>query len=372
MNIPEDIAGLKALVIQLIAENTELKKIIQVQAARIKELEMQLNANSGNSSKPPSSDGLKKKPALVKSINGIKGGQKGHTGQTLKQISNPDQTIILPLTTCSCCGEDLSKIQSESSETRQVFNLPEPRLLSIEYQNRKAICPHCKKMQYSNFPANVNAPVQYGDGVKAFVVLLSVGYKIPFKKIRLLFADLFHYPINESTITTASEICYQKLEETEKNIIERIKNSFLAHLDETGMRIQGQLRWLHTVSTTMLTYLWVHIHRGTKALNSSKSIIRQLKNWILHDCWLSYFQYRNVKHALCGAHILRELQALIEDKSKWAKEFSELLLEIYHFRKLNPTQSKPEWSIRYDELCCIAHQEEPPPKNSGKQGKEIF
>ncbi len=351
-------------------EIKELKEQIVILLVEIKELKARLNSNSNNSSKPPSSDGYQKKPAFPKTGNGKKGGQTGHIGNTLKQISNPDETIVQPLCTCTKCGENLGSVKSELSEKRQVFELPQPRLLVIEYQTLKGICPNCGDKQYSNFPDGVNAPVQYGNGVKALTTLLNVVYKIPFKKVRFLFGDLFHYQLNESTVITNNESCYVKLEMAENNIREQILESIVVHFDESGVRVGGRLNWLHTATTVLFTYLWVHINRGRKALDSPKSIIGDFNGWAMHDCWSSYFGYSNVKHAVCGAHILRELEALIEEKSLWAGEFKFFLLEIYHFRKRHPYESKTKWKTEFDRICERADIEEPPARISGNRGRK--
>jgi transposase len=369
LNLPDNIEELKFLILKLFEENKTLKEENQQLKQRVQELEMQINSNSHNSSKPPSTDGFKKKTVLPKIKHDKKGGQKGHKGNTLKKIENPDIITKIPLTTCPDCGGDLSQIQKVVSDARQVFDLPEPKLFVTEYRNEKCLCPNCQTVKFSSFPEFVNAPVQYGNGVKSFAVLLNVVYKIPLKKIRMLFSDLYKYPINEATIISASEICYQNLETTEKNIAQQILNSPTVHFDETGFRVNGKNNWLHAVTTSMFTYLFVHLNRGKKALESAKSLIGQFTGWAVHDCWSSYFNFSNVKHAICGAHLLRELQGLLENGSRWAKEFQAFLLEIYQFRKEKPNKTLPEWTIRYDKICEIANQEEPPPIITGKRGK---
>ena len=161
----EEIKGLKEQIRMLSEQNNLLIE-------KIKELETRLKANSRNSSKPPSSDGLKKKPAFAKPENGKKGGQEGHKGNTLKQTSSPDKVKIIPLCSCSNRGCNLERIESVMSEKRQVFELPEPRLTVTEHQNRKGKCPSCGEIQYSDFPERVNAPAQYGNSVKALTTLL--------------------------------------------------------------------------------------------------------------------------------------------------------------------------------------------------------
>jgi len=180
------------------------------------------------------------------------------------------------------------------SETRQVFDLPQPRLEVTEYQIHKARCPICGKLHKGAAPENVNAPVQYGNGVKAYAVLLNVHFKLPFKKIQLLFGDLFGYSINESTVYSASRQCYKKLEKTEEIIKSKVAENNVVHADETGVRVEGRLHWLHTATTLLHTYLFVHEKRGTLALTSNKSILDRIKGWHVHDCWSSYSDLRNL------------------------------------------------------------------------------
>jgi len=362
LNLPDNIETLKLIIVK---QNEEIQYLKQ----RIKELEALIHSNSKNSSKPPSTDGLKKQSVLPKIKHDKHGGQKGHKGNTLKIIACPDEVKTIELTTCPDCGMNLSGIEKKESEKRQVFDLPEPKLFITEYRNQKCTCPNCQTVKYSSFPEFVKAPVQYGKGVKAYAVLLNVVYKIPVMKISRLFGDLFKYPINVSTIITASEDCYQKLESTEDNIRQQIAQSQTVHFDETGFRVNGKTHWLHVASTFMLTYLFVHIKRGKEALESAKSLISRCTGWAIHDCWSSYFNFTNVKHGICGAHLLRELQGLHENGSRWAKEFQTFLLEMYQFRKENPDKTLPEWTKRYDTLCSAAEQEEPPPIHTGKRGK---
>jgi len=369
LNLPDNIEELKVLVISLLSKIAELENKISDLERENKELLARLQLDSHNSSKPPSTDGYKKQSVLPRPRHEKRGGQKGHKGNTLKRIANPDIITPISLTTCSTCGCDLTKIPKYVSDARQVFDLPQPQLLVTEYRNEKCTCPHCGEEQYSSFPANVNAPVQYGNGVKSFVVLLNVVYKLPLTKIRQLFTDLFGYPINEATILNSSELCYHNLETTEQNIQQQIIQSSTVHFDESGFRVNGKTNWIHVATTNLFTHLFVHLNRGKKALDSAKSIIGQFSGWAVHDCWSSYFSYTNVKHAICGAHLLRELQALIENGSSWAKKFQKLLLKIYQFRKKHPTQTKAKWRKKYDKICEKADCEEPPPIITNKNGK---
>jgi len=354
-------------------ENAVLKAENAVLKAEIEELKARLDSNSHNSNKPPSSDGYKKKtvkPALPKSKGSKQGGQNGHKGHTLKQVEAPDKIVICTPGVCTC-GHEFEKEELMLAEKRQVFDLPQPKLEITEYQIFKASCPECGQEQKGVAPEGVNAPAQYGNKVKAFVVLFNVHYTIPYKKIQLLFSDLFGYPINESTISSAGEKCYEKLEESENIIKSKIIGNNVVHADETGLRTAGKLHWLHTATTLLYTYLFVHEKRGSGAIQSNKSILMDYIGWLVHDCWGSYFNLKNLKHAICGAHILRELQGLIDGgETKWAKIFKSFLLSIYMMPFEERVKRRNHIKLRYDRICGFGEKTEPlPVKTAGRKGR---
>lgn len=352
----------------------EKNKILRQENALLKaeiiELKARLNSNSHNSNKPPSSDGYKKKPAFPKHKCSNQGGQKGHKGKTLKQVKNADRVIKCNPKICTC-GHEFKNDELRISERRQVLDLPVPKLEATEYQIYKAICPDCGAEHKGTVPEGVNAPVQYGNNIKALAVLLNVHYKLPFKKIQSLFNDMFGYPLNESTVSMAGEKCYEKLEKSEEIIKSKITGGNLAHADETGLRVAGKLQFLHTATNQLYTYLFVHEKRGKGALQSSKSILDKITGWLVHDCWGSYFNFEKLKHAICGAHILRELEGLIENnQTKWAKVFKSFILSVYEMPFKQRTKLRGHIESRYVRICKIGEKAEPPPlKIKGKKGR---
>lgn len=349
---------------------TELKEENAGLKARVAELESQINSNSRNSSKPPSSDGYKKKPAFPRKKKGKQGGQQGHKGRTLKQVEHPDKTVKHKPGPCDC-GHVFSDQELSVAETRQVFDLPKPRLKVTSHQLLKGKCPGCGKWHKGIAPEGVNAPVQYGYGVKTLAVLLNVDYRIPFKKLHILFSDLFGYAINESTVYSASGQCYEMLGPTEEVIKSGVVKSDATHADETGLRVAGKLHWLHTASSLLYTYLFVHEKRGRLALESDKSILNRIRGWLVHDCWSSYFRFNNMKHAICGAHILRELEGLIENgQSKWAKVFHVFLMHVYEMPFEERVKRRDHIEERFSLICSLGEKAEPPPrKTPGKKGR---
>jgi len=375
LELTNNISELKALVLELLQrvsklekENIELKKENIELKKENSELKARLNLNSKNSSKPPSTDGLRKKPAFEKPKNGKHGGQEDHKGKTLKMVEKPDNIVVGCVEKCGC-GKNLSSQPFEVVGRRQVFEIPEPKLIVTEHQNIQVVCPVCAKVHQSGFPQGVNAQTQYGNKARAFVTLLNNEAKLSFEKTQTIFYDLFGYQINESTLIRANEICYENLEQTQALIQQQILSSPTAHSDESGIRVKGKLNWLHVTSTELFTYFFVHPKRGKQAIESEKSILGNFYGWLVHDCWSSYFGLTHSKHAICGAHLLRELQGLIENDSLWAADFKAFLLQVYHKPIEIRLQKQAEIEQNYDLLLTRGFSHEPEPVKTGKKGK---
>lgn len=356
---------LKALISSLLAEVQRLKDRVHELETENAELKRRLAQNSANSHKPPSSDGLAKKPlikpALPKQGGKKPGGQPGHPGQTLRFVEQPDLIYTHQATQCQQCGLPLQG-PGQVLARRQVFDLPKPRLQVDEHQLVVHQCP-CGCVMRGQFPAGVEAPVQYGPRIHAQSVLLNVNYRIPFAKIRRFWADLTGYGYNPATLVSVQTTLDEQLRPIEEQIKDQLTAAAVCHFDETGVRVGGNLQWLHVASNADYTHLFVHPKRGQDALLSAQSIFGDCVNWTVHDCWASYFTAGKGRHALCGAHLLRELAALVEQGSGWAKAMHSYLLDAYKASRYGPILA-PEavyWRDCYEQLCGQADEEELPP-----------
>jgi transposase len=188
----------------------------------------------------------------------------------------------------------------------------------------------------ANKPDFIHANVQYGPNVKAFTTLLSNACQLSHQKVSDFFCDLFGYDINESTVLNNNQFIYESLEPTEERIKSALLQSEVVNFDESGVKINKTLHWLHTACNTLFTYLFVHEKRGKKAHTDDISILPSFENWAIHDCFATYFTYINAKHGLCNAHILRELHFQIEQGKIWAIQIHEFLLDL-HKRTLKGT-----------------------------------
>ena len=196
----------KEIIAQQAQQIIELQASLQAALQEIAELKARLGQHSGNSSRPPSSDGLKKKPAFPRTSGKKRGGQQGHRGDTLKMVEQADAVVVHPAPVLCSCGSSLMDVQGQISSRRQVFDLPPQALVVIEHQCEQKVCAACGKLHQGEFPDSVAAPVQYGSRVKALVSLLSVGHHLSVGSIKSLFADLFGYSLNEATIQSANAL----------------------------------------------------------------------------------------------------------------------------------------------------------------------
>ncbi len=308
----------------------EQSALIERLQAKIIELEKRTKKNSGNSSKPPSSDGLSKKPrttTLREKGKNKSGGQPGHKGETLKQTATPDITIRHELPVCPDCKNSLLPETLINVMKRQVFDIPPPKIEVTEHQAEIKYCSCCNKIVTAKFPDNVRAPVQYGDVIRGWAVYYQYQQFIPEDRLQQLFNDLYNIQLATATLTGYNQIAFNALASFEEITLTMVKNAAVKNLDETGFRVAGKTQWLHVASTQAATYYHVSPKR--------KSLIEGLFGTVVHDHWKAYYKLTDVLHGLCNQHHLRELKALIEhEKEAWATKMTRLLrvsLRCRHF-----------------------------------------
>ena len=312
--------------------------LLLAQEARIAELERRLGLNSSNSGKPPSSDGLKKPPRVssLRERSGKKtGGQPGHLGETLRRSETPDAFVDHYPAQCGACGAPLTEAMATDFVSRQVFDLPEPQpLIVTEHRAHGCRCAACGSQTRAGFPAWVNAPVQYGKRIGALVLYLLHYQLLPEKRLATLMADLFGVALVTATIARISQDCAERFQGFAAAVRDRVAAAPVKHLDETGFRIGGKTQWLHVASTVLLTFYRVSARRG--------SLLASLTGIVVHDHWKPYYTLTGVLHALCNAHHLRELKALVEiEKEDWARRMQRLLRRACHVVNLAREQDVP-------------------------------
>ena len=243
-------------------------------------------------------------------------------------VENPDEMEVHTVQVCHGCGASLVDEQSVKVERRQVHDA-EFRIRVTEHRAEHKKCPHCGRVSRADFPSGVQFPVQYGQNLKALMVYLCVYQLVPYDRIRETFSDIFGRSLSTGTLVNAVQDCHRNLAGVEEQIRELLTEAQVLHVDETGMRVTGIRQWLHVASTDFLTWYGHHRKRGKRATDDMQ-ILPRFKGTMVHDFWAPYFRYPS-RHALCNAHLLRELKGISENYHQvWSDELHALILEIKH------------------------------------------
>ena len=324
--------------------------------ARIRELETCLESDSPstltrdshNSNLPPSLDPPWNKPKRTRSLrtrSGLKvGGQIGHRGHTLLQVADPDTIIVHRVDVCIHCQNSLIPVESRRCQRRQIFEIENGRLAAIEHRIEIKHCRVCRQTTKAQFPPGLTAPVQYGTSVFSRIVYLNQYQLLPVARTAESMKDLFECPVSLATIQRAAKVCSHQLMRYEYQLKAAVRNSEVIGADETGIRINGQMSWVHVARTGSLTHFAAHPKRGREAFEDI-GIINRFEGVLVRDGWTPYRKYEQCRHSLCNAHLLRDLTFVGENEPRhreWTDKLAGLLLEIK--ASVEATRSKEQSS----------------------------
>lgn len=345
----------------------------------IRELKEQLNKNSQNSSKPPSSDGFKKPaPKSLRKPSGKKaGGQKGHQGTYLTVAADPDDIIGHMPSTCDGCPHygicwDTACVAAKRHVIDAVVavSITEHQVLEVP------ACILYGDTRKGEFPADVNSAVQYGENLQALAVALNTVGAVSVKRTHEILSGVFGIPISTGTINSMVGRCAGCLSDTVEKIRQKTAASGLGHFDETGTRVDKKLWWVHNASNCEYTHLAISPKRGSKGMDQC-GVLPEFHGIAMHDCWASYWNYPDMQHAVCCAHLLRELSGIHENhpEQEWPPGFIDLLLKMKKAKEKAIRDGKETLSYyylhkfgqEYDRLIKLAREENPLPETTGKK-----
>jgi transposase len=365
----------------------------RVEALEVKVAELERNSRS--SSKPPSTDkGNFTNPPKPKSLrrkSGRKpGGQQGHRGDTLRKSESPDRVIehrIGEDGRCPKCGAALPPGHSgplvrEECECRQVFELPAIKIEITEHRAEKIVCGQCATLVRATFTPNVNAPVQYGAGLRATALYLGGYQLVPYKRLSEIFSELFDCNLSAGTLANFIKRGGYNANVAMEPVREALAGGELAHADETGCTVNGKRNWLHVFSNAELTCYRVDAKRGVEAMQRM-GLLECFCGALIRDCLGAYNFFRACRHFFCNAHLQRELVYIHEQiGQQWASEMIDLLLEAKRLRgredARGPDQRRVIGPMTRDRIqrryCNIVLQglemnPEPPPPEKKKRGR---
>ncbi|MDD3416097.1 MAG: IS66 family transposase [Lachnospiraceae bacterium] len=383
INITEEfVRGLMEQNSALIAQVAALSANIESLNQTIRELQEQVNKNSKNSSKPPSSDGLKKPPVnkdrSLRGKSGKKqGAQNGHNGVNLSVIADPDDVEHYMHSDCANCPYHDSCLEKACvKETRHELDA----VVTINVTAHELIlvpnCPLHGGDKQGSFPADIKATVQYGKNLQALVVALNTVGAVSVNRTHEILSSVFNIPLATGTIKNMVTRFSSILSETYERIRKQMVLLGLIHCDETGTRVDGKTWWVHNVSNCDFTFLSIDRKRGWIGMNAA-GILPDYCGITVHDCWSSYWKFTDCIHSICCAHLLRELNGIEENhpEQTWAKKFKELLLVMKMVKDKAVKQGKDAVSYyhlhkfdkQYDDIIKTAYEENPLPEVKGKK-----
>jgi transposase len=377
-------AEAEAVIESLRAQIVQRDAVIEQLLERVAGLEARMGKNSKNSSQPPSSDNpfTKPSPRSLRQRSGRRPGkQPGSPGAWLEPRSDPDRLEVHVPTECGGCGGDLDAAEVVDEQVRQVFDLPAIHIEVTEHraQTRRCWCGH---LTTGSFPDAAAAPRCYGPEVAAVATYLLARQHVPFARTAELLADCFGVAVSTGWLAGLLPQAEARLAGFARVTQEHLRAAPVAHFDETGARVGGNLWWVHVACTEALT----HYHRASGRGAQSADLGRVLPGFegiAVHDGLTTYRNY-DVDHGLCNAHHLRELLALTEAHQRqgkseitWPQAMADLLVEINTAVKTakaagHPRLESSEWigfEQRYRHLIADGWRAHPPPPPTGKQGR---
>jgi transposase/uncharacterized coiled-coil protein SlyX len=312
------VAGLEELSREeLLVVVTAQAQLIEQLSARVEELTVQvvdltrrLGQNSGNSSLPPSSDLFgKPNPDRRKPTGRRPGKQAGAPGSTLELVAEPDEVVDHVPDACHGCGSDLADAVPAGTVVRQVRDVAPVTIKITEHRMHKRACG-CGAVTAAAAPTGVDGPAVYGPNLRALAVYLVVFQHVPVERAAQLIADLTGATVSTGWVTACVARTAQALVEVEALIKTLLFAAAVIGVDETTLNVAGTKQWLHIARTEKLTAFHLHTCRGRKAVNEF-GVLPTYTGTIVRDALAVYDTYP-ATHALCGAHLIRELTALAE------------------------------------------------------------
>jgi transposase len=331
-SLSEQIGQLKTQVEKLQAEVRDLHADNFRLGRRNAELEVLVAKDSHNSSRPPSTDPpwAKRTRSLRRPSGKRPGGQAGHQGSTLRLSSRPNRVVDHRPHQCCNCHSSLADAEVVNQHRQQVWEVVPAKVKVTEHRLAVLRCSVCGQRTQGEFSGAVRSGVQYGSGVKARVLYLQQYQLLPYQRTSDAMRDLFGCQLSPGTVANIVRECASELVETELKIKQKLRRSAVIHADETGLRINKRLGYVHVASTPHLTHYAAAAHRGHTAMDEI-NVLPQYRGTCVHDGLLSYKYYTRCRHALCGVHLLRELtyfEELSAQTKAWAAPLKEMLLEM--------------------------------------------
>lgn len=334
-------------------------------------LEKKTRKNNKNSSLP-SSQTEKDETATQQGV------EKGKGKRVSGEISNTrikETVTIAKVETCDVCGVSLDQVPCHEHERRTKIDIVFEKVVEhIDAEVKQ--CPNCEAMVKGKFPEDMPGKLQYGNGLKAFIIHLIISQMVSLNRVQKQISAMIGTVISEASLLKFVLRLHQALAAWEADAIERVLLAPSLHVDETSCRVEKKNHWIHVYSSGKTTLKLLHRKRGKEAI-IGLDIIPRYGGVIIHDCWASYLSYDHCGHGLCGSHLLRELTFVIDSNHyRWAGNMKRLLKETCRTvaKREEKCLSEAEYANlqkRYRNILTRGGKELPeiPKKAKGKRGR---
>ena len=334
-------AALKQSVLDLTQKQSELSMKVE---------QLGVHKNSSNSSLAPSTD-LQRKTRSLRTTSGRKpGGQFGHKGTTLKMTDSPEHIEPLVPSFCSICAAALDASKAVMVERRQMVDIPPIEVETTEFQVYGITC-NCGHHQVASFPTGVDNHIQYGPNITALTTYHNVYQYVPFKRLQDFFIHVCHLPLSIGTLENIVARMAEKARPVWDGFRQTLERSKVVGGDETGAKVNGKKQWIWVWQSTLITFITISVSRGAEVINAMFPHGFPLATFC-SDRWKAQLNTWAKKHQMCLAHLLRELEYLIQtEKTTWVNQFKELLLKAIKLK-----QTLPAYPTDHPEILEIEKQ----------------
>jgi transposase len=300
------------MILRHAAELAQLRGEVAQLKATVEELARRLARNSRNSSPPPSTDPPQAQSQRVRrAANGRRpGGQPGHEGQTRALVPVEAVDVVIPLKPVRCTRcQHLLLGEDPRPERHQVTELPPVRPVITEYQLHRVVCPACGAATRAVWPVGIPTG-GFGPRVQAITALCTGAYHLSKRTTQTMLTALFGVSIGLGTVANLEQATVRALAEPVAEARAFVQAQPTADLDETGWREGQQRAWLWTMVTTWVTVFVVRRSRGSKV--ARELLGERFWGWLVTDRWSAYTWYPTWRRQVCWAHLLRDIEAMIE------------------------------------------------------------
>lgn len=317
-----------------------------------RDLRARLDANSNNSSKPPSSDFKKNKPAKKPSSGKPSGGQKGHPGYYRELVDSTQVNRIVdceafkPCHFCGCAVE----ASGGPMMRHQVYELPPIHLDITEYRIATGQCEGCHRKQLASLPEGVSFGIT-GPKLTSFMSILVTKYQLSRRALKEFLAEHFNFQISLGTVFNKEKIVNRVLKEPVDALLPIVKQSISANMDETGHRESGQNYWVWTVASKTAAYFKITKSRGKKVIDE---LMADFEGIVISDRHAAYHYFDSEQRQMCWSHLKRDFTKLWQKDDKVISRIGKGLLarecelfQVWHrFKKGEITRDELQLKAR--------------------------